>query len=438
MMTAKTLRNKISSKQAVVAIVGLGYVGLPLAVAYAKKGFPTIGIDVSSERVKSVKNGISYIDDVSGDELAKVQKDFSFKPTTDFKVLKQADCVIICVPTPLSKTRQPDLSYVLAAVGEVARYIHRGELVVLESTTYPGTTEENIRPMLEGPSGLKVEKDIYLGFSPERVDPGNRHFAMTDIPKVIGGVGPSSTKTIRLLYEEVFKTVVPVSSSKCAEMVKLLENTFRSVNIGLINETAKACHTLGIDIWEVIRAASTKSFGYMPFYPGPGIGGHCINIDSMYLAWKSRLHGFEPRLIELAQQINDDIPHFIVERTNKILNDFGKPIRGSRILVLGVSYKKNVRDTRESPSLEIMKELKGLGAKLSYHDPFVPSVSLEGDRIRSISLKESTLKRQDLVMILTDHDGIDYKEIAGSGTAIFDTRNAFGSIGKKYRNVIKL
>jgi UDP-N-acetyl-D-glucosamine dehydrogenase len=411
---------------------------LPLAAAFAKRDFKVVGIDISKERVSKIADDISYIDDISDEELKIVKREYSFSATGDFKILKQMDCIIICVPTPLNKTKQPDLSFVLAAVKQVAQYVRKDQLIVLESTTYPGTTKENILPMLEEKSGLKVGKDILLGFSPERVDPGNRRFELTDIPKIVGGIERVSTSVIKELYGSVFADVVTVSNTDAAEMVKLLENTFRSVNIGLINEMARVCYGLGIDVWEVIRAASTKPFGFMPFYPGPGIGGHCINIDSMYLAWKARLHGFEPRLIELAQQINDETPRLMVERIIGILNDHQKAASKSRILALGAAYKKNVSDVRESPSLDIIGRLSSLGARVSYHDPFVPRISVDGREFKSISLTRSFLNKQDLIIILTDHDKVDYKKVIDSRKPVFDTRNALEKFNGKKNKVIKL
>lgn len=421
MSYAKKLQSRIENKKAVVAVIGLGYVGLPLAVAYSRAGFRVIGIDISQERVKKAAAGKSYIDDISNAELKEVSSRFT--ATTRFESLKKADAVIICVPTPLSKTNQPDLSYIFSAVEQAVRYLKRGHMIVLESTTYPGTTEEHLLPLFQK-TGLAVEKDFFLGFSPERVDPANKNFKIPDIPKVVGGIGPASSKLIEKLYRNVFNEIYPVSSAKTAEMVKLLENTFRSVNIGLINEMAMVCETLGIDIWEVIGAAKTKPFGFMPFYPGPGIGGHCINIDPMYLAWKARLHGYEPRLIELAQAINDQMPNRVVRRAAEILNGRRKPLRGSNVLIMGMSYKKNVQDTRESPSLFIMKHLWAEGAHVAFHDPYVPVIKLEGKTVRSTPLSKALLARQDLVLILTDHDGVDYAPILKSQVPIFDTRNA--------------
>lgn len=435
-MTAADLEKRIAREKVRVAVVGLGYVGLPLACAFAKSGIRTLGVDISSERVKRVRACRSYIDDISDAALRTAVKRHGLGATTRFQAVRRVDAVIICVPTPLGKTKQPDLSFVLAAVRSTAAHMRRGQLIVLESTTYPGTTEENLLPMIEKATGFRCGKDFFLGFSPERVDPANRRFAVTEIPKVVGGADKTSAALIRALYGKVFRTVVPVSNAKTAEMVKLLENTFRSVNIGLINEMAMVCYVLGIDIWEVIAAAKTKPFGFMPFYPGPGIGGHCINIDPMYLAWKARVHGFEPRMIELAQTINDKMPELVAERAARILNERRRPVRGSKVLVVGVAYKKNVRDTRESPALTVMSDLARRGARLFYHDPHVNRVTVEGRPLRSSPLSRAFVDACDLVIILTDHDRVDYRVLSVSKTPVFDTRNAMG--GLKQGRVIRL
>ncbi len=436
MNTAGTLQKKIDSKSIHLAVIGLGYVGLPLSLAFAKAGVKTTGIDIDPNRVAKIKKGISYIDDISDAELREARSSYRFDASAKFETLKKVDCAIICVPTPLGKTKQPDLSYVLSAVRSAAENMPKGSLLVLESTTYPGTTEENVLPMVQKITGCTIEKDFFLGFSPERVDPANKQFSISDIPKVTGGIGPNSSKLVRSLYSKAFKNVVPVSSAKTAEMVKLLENTFRSVNIGLINEMAMMCFTLGIDIWEVIGAAKTKPFGFMPFYPGPGIGGHCINIDPMYLAWKARVHGYEPRMIELAQSINDGMPKLVVERARLLLNGAKKPVKGSSILILGMAYKKNVMDTRESPSIFVAEELVREGASISYHDPHVATVRVAGKIIRSKAFTAALLRAQDLVLILTDHDKVDYPLLAKSKALVFDTRNAMKGVPSK--NVAKL
>lgn len=422
-MLKAALENKIKNRKAVVGIVGLGYVGLPLAMEFVNQGFGVRGIEVSESRLKSLRQSKSYIGDISDAELKGMNRTKRFK-AGGYELIRESDCIIICVPTPLSKTKDPDLSYILDAVRRMAPKLKKGQLVVLESTTYPGTTDEAIAPRIKESSGLEPGKDIFLGFSPERVDPANKKFKVSQIPKVVSGIDADSLKLTESLYSAVFEKIVPVSSTRAAEMVKLLENTFRSINIALINEMAMICDTLKIDVWEVIRAASTKPFGFMPFYPGPGIGGHCINIDSMYLAWKVRLHGYEPRLIELAQTINDGMPQVVLERISRILNERSKSIRGSRVLALGVSYKKNVRDTRESPSLTIIEDLIGRGAKVDYHDPHVPTLKADGRTLKSTALDAATLKHYDLIVILTDHEKVDYARIVAAKKPILDTRNA--------------
>ncbi len=426
-MLKATLHQRIDNRKATIGIIGLGYVGLPLALAFVERGFKVVGIEVSADRLHKIKENKSYIGDITDAELAAATKTGRFK-AGGYELVREADCLIICVPTPLSKTKDPDLSFILDAVSRMAPKLKPGQLVVLESTTYPGTTDEAIAPRLEAATGLKVGRDIFLGFSPERVDPANKRFKLHQIPKVVSGIDAGSLELTKALYGSVFDRVIPVSSTRAAEMVKLLENTFRSINIALINEMAMICDTLGIDVWEVIDAASTKPFGFMPFYPGPGIGGHCINIDSMYLAWKVRLHGYEPRLIELAQTINDGMPHVIIDRISRLLNDRSRAIRGSRILVLGASYKKNVRDTRESPSLTIIEELISRGARVEYHDPHVPQLKAAGRALRSVALTAERLRAFDLITILTDHEAVDYKKVAAAKKTILDTRNATRSL----------
>lgn len=422
-MLNKLLEQKIKNRKAAIGVIGLGYVGLPLAMAFVNRGFKVVGIEVSAGRLRDLAQNRSYIGDISNAELTAMNKTGRFK-AGGYELAREADCLIICVPTPLSKTKDPDLSFILDAVQRMGPKLKAGQLVVLESTTYPGTTDEAIAPRIEESTGLKVGKDIFLGFSPERVDPANKRFKVHEIPKVVSGIDAASLDLTQALYASVFERVVPVSSTRTAEMVKLLENTFRSINIALINEMAMICDTLGIDVWEVIEAASTKPFGFMPFYPGPGIGGHCINIDSMYLAWKVRLHGYEPRLIELAQTINDGMPQVVVERIGRLLNEESRAIRGSKILVLGVSYKRNVRDTRESPSLTIIDELVSRGAKIDYHDPHVPEFKTGGRTLRSIRLAAGGVKQYDLIVILTDHEAVDYARVAAAKKPILDTRNA--------------
>ncbi len=430
------LINRIVSRKAKVGIIGLGYVGLPLAVEFAKKGFKVYGIDVSKERVSDLNKGNSYILDVSCDELKRVVKSNNLTATTNFSILKELDAIIICVPTPLRKTREPDISYIISAAKEISRYFNKGKIVVLESTTYPGTTEEIILPLLRLNS-LKEGKDFFLAFSPERVDPANKDFKTANIPKVVGGVTAECTKIAKMLYGQIVKEVIGVSSTKAAEMVKLLENTFRSVNIGLVNEIALMCDKLGIDVWEVIDAAKSKPFGFMPFYPGPGLGGHCIPIDPLYLSWKARMHGFEARFIELASQINSQMPHYVVEKISSGLNKFKKSINGSKILLIGVAYKKDVNDMRESPALEIIKILRDKGGLVNFYDPYVNKLKIDKAEINSTKLNKSFLKNQDCVVIITNHTKIDYKFILDNSRVIIDTRNALKGFPKR-ANVIKL
>ena len=420
--TAETLRQKLETRTAKVGIIGLGYVGLPLAVEFAKAGYEVIGIDVAEAKVAGINLGHSHIRDVDSATLSPLVNKKRLTATTDFSVLAELDTVNICVPTPLRKTKDPDLSFIVAAGEQVARYAHPGMLVTLESTTYPGTTDELILPMLER-EGFHVGRDFFLCFSPERVDPGNPRFTTANIPKVVGGVTPACTEMATLFYRQALENVVPVSSTRVAETVKLLENTFRMINIGLVNETATMCERLGIDVWEVIDAAATKPFGFMPFYPGPGLGGHCIPIDPFYLSWKSKQAGVEARFIELAGQINSQMPHFVVEKIQNALNDRSRSVRGSHIHILGVAYKRDIDDVRESPALDIIALLEKRGARVTYSDPFVPTLQMEGGQMQSQELAPS-LQSADCAVIITDHASFDYPEIVRSARLIVDTRNA--------------
>ena len=420
---AAELEEKIRKRQARVAIVGLGYVGLPLAAEFSRNGFPVTGIDLDSRKVAQLQSGRSYIQDVASEEIASLRSQGRFRATTDFGVLAEMDTVSICVPTPLRKTKDPDLSYILSAVEQVQKHLHPGMLVVLESTTYPGTTEELILPRLQE-TGLEVGRDFFLCFSPERVDPGNRHFNTRTIPKVVGGETPACTRLGAALYSQAVEQVQPVSSTKVAEMVKLLENTFRSINIGLANEMAILCDRMKIDVWEVIEAAATKPFGFMPFYPGPGLGGHCIPIDPFYLSWKAKMDGVEARFIELAGQINGAMPQFVVNKIQMALNDHSQSVKSARIHVLGVSYKRDVDDIRESPALDVMALLGRLGARLSYSDPHVPSLPLDGKQLHSQAILP-ICQEADCVVLITDHSQFDYATIAHHSRLIVDTRNAF-------------
>jgi UDP-N-acetyl-D-glucosamine dehydrogenase len=419
MNAAETLSEKISSRQARVGVVGLGYVGLPLAVEYAKEGFHVTGIDLNQSKTDSVNAGESYIGDVHKGDLEPLVKSGKLRATTDFSVIRELDTVNICVPTPLRKTKDPDMSYIVAATQEIAKYFHPGLLVILESTTYPGTTDELVLPMLEK-TGLKVGTDFFLCFSPERVDPGNPKFQTKNIPKVVGGTTAACTEIGRLFYAQALERVVPVSSTQVAEMVKLLENTFRMINIGLVNEIAIMCNGMGINVWEVIEAAATKPFGFMPFYPGPGLGGHCIPIDPFYLSWKSKQAGIEARFIELAGQINGQMPLFVVEKIQNALNDHTKPVRGSHVHIYGVSYKRDIDDVRESPALDIMLLLQRRGALVSYSDPHVPVLKLDGQELTSTD----SIADADCVVVVTDHSKFDYSGLVEKAKLIVDTRNA--------------
>ena len=422
---AKELENKIRSRRAQVGIIGLGYVGLPLAVELASAGFHVIGIDVSEAKAERVNLADSYIGDVPSEVLAPLVESGNLRATSDFSVVRELDTINICVPTPLRKTKDPDMSYIQAACQEIAKYFHPGMLIILESTTYPGTTEEVLRPMLAQP-GMEVGRDFFLCFSPERVDPGNPKFNTSNIPKVVGGCTPLCTEMGRLFYSQALQHVVPVSSTQVAEMVKLLENTFRMINIGLVNEIAMMCDRIGINVWEVIDAAATKPFGFMPFYPGPGLGGHCIPIDPFYLSWKTKQAGIEARFIELAGYINGQMPHFVVDKVRDALNGATKPVRGSKIRVLGVAYKRNIDDVRESPALDVLLLLKRLGAVVSYTDAHVPVLHLDGESL--VAQPEESAAEADCVVIITDHSDFDYEKLAREASLIVDTRNALKGI----------
>ncbi len=419
--TASALAEKITSRRAKVGVVGLGYVGLPLAVEFAKAGFEVTGIDLNLEKTDSVNAGVSYIGDIKTEELAPLVRSGKLKATTDFSVLLELDTINIAVPTPLRKTKDPDMSYIDAACREIERFLHPGLLVILESTTYPGTTDELVLPMLSK-SGLMVGKDFFLCFSPERVDPGNAKYQTKNIPKVVGGVTAACTEIGALFYAQALEHVVPVSSTRVAEMVKLLENTFRMINIGLVNEIAIMCDGMGINVWEIIDAAATKPFGFMPFYPGPGLGGHCIPIDPFYLSWKTKQSGIEARFIELAGYINGQMPHFVVQKIQNALNDHAKPLKNSKVLVVGMSYKRDIDDVRESPALDVMLLLERHGAIVSFTDPHVPVVRLGGREVKSVGEEEAA--NADCVVIITDHSSFDYTKLVDRSKLIVDSRNA--------------
>jgi UDP-N-acetyl-D-glucosamine dehydrogenase len=432
-----TMKKLIESRKATAAVIGLGYVGLPLAMEMLGAGFNVIGIDLDRNKIAALKEGKSYIRDVDEQIISDAISSGRFFPTSDFSNLAKADSVSICVPTPLSKSRDPDISFILAATEEIRKYLHKGQLIVLESTTYPGTTEELILPELGG-SGLKVGSDFYLAFSPERIDPGNKAFTTRNTPKIVGGVTPECTEIAHLFYSQFIEKVFPVTSTKCAEMVKLLENTFRSVNIGMVNEMAQMCDLLGVDVYEVIDAAATKPFGFIPFYPGPGLGGHCIPIDPHYLAWKLKALNFQARFIELASEINGMMPAVVTSLVADGLNRSAKSIRNSKILVLGVAYKKNVSDCRESPALDVMRMLSEKGAALIYNDPYVPTLRLGKNTMNSTQLSSDAIARQDCVIILTDHSDYDFKAIVAAARLVIDTRNATKDLNAFTDNIMKL
>ena len=418
------LSEKIRRREAHCGVIGLGYVGLPLALEFARAGFRVTGVDLDGSKVDAINAGRSYIVDLDDCEIAEQVRSGRLTATADFGVIASLDTINICVPTPLRKTKDPDLTFVVAAVEEIRKYLRRGQLIILESTTYPGTTEEVVQPALEA-TGFRAGQDFCLAFSPERIDPGNPHFTTRNIPKVVGGMTTRCTQVATALYEQCIERVVPVSSTRVAEMVKLLENTFRSVNIGLVNEVALMCNALRIDVWEVIEAAKTKPFGYMPFYPGPGLGGHCIPIDPFYLSWKAKMNGFEPRFIELAGHVNESMPRFVVEKITDALNCQCKSVRGARICILGVAYKAGVNDVRESPALNVIKLLFDKGAILSYSDPYVPEIREDWLWLHSLTLNNDHLGSVDCVVVLTDHREFDYAHIADTAPLIVDTRNAF-------------
>ncbi|HLA39759.1 MAG TPA: nucleotide sugar dehydrogenase [Candidatus Glassbacteria bacterium] len=431
------LITRIESRKAEVAIIGMGYVGFPLAVEFAKAGFNVTGIDLNATKVNVINHGGSHIPDIDPDVVSPLVKAGKLKATTKFEVLSRADAMSICVPTPLNKTKNPDVSFILAASEQIRQRLRQGQLIVLESTTYPGTTEELIRPMLED-TGLRVGTDFYLAFSPERVDPGNKVYMIHNTPKVIGACTPECLKHACAYYSQIVDKLVEVSSTDAAEMVKLLENTFRSVNIGLVNEVALMCDVLGIDVWEVIEAASSKPFGYMPFRPGPGLGGHCIPIDPHYLAWKLKSLNYYARFIELAGEINASMPAYVVRKVTDALNEIQRSVKGSRILLLGVAYKRDIDDVRESPALDVARLLQQKGGEVLFCDPFVQEIKMNGGLLDSQELTADLVGGVDCVVVTTDHSGFDYPMILAKASLIVDTRNAFGMRGLRSDKIVKL
>ena len=421
------LETRIQTREAEIAVIGLGYVGLPLALAFANAGYRVHGIDRDDDRVNEINAGHSHIEDVPAAELRAELEGGRFTATSKYDVASRCDCINICVPTPLRKTKDPDVSHIVAAVEGVQRRLRSGHLVVLGSTTYPGTTHELYRPMLEA-SGLRVGEDFALAFAPERIDPGNRAFPLSAVPKVVGGETELCTRLAARMFEPLFERVVSVSSSQAAEMVKLLENTFRMINIGLANEVAMVCDRLSLDVWEVIDAAATKPYGFMKFTPGPGLGGHCIPVDPNYLAWKLRSLNFNARFIELASDINSAMPGWVVERATRILNRDRLAVNGARVLLLGVAYKPEVADTRESPAIDLLGELEALGAQVTYHDAHVPELVIENRTYCSVDLSDEALGASDLVIITTAHAGVDYARVVAQAPRVFDTRNATAGI----------
>jgi UDP-N-acetyl-D-glucosamine dehydrogenase len=428
------LKEKILSKKAQIGVVGVGYAGLPLAMEFARSGFKVHGIDVDDEKVKDLNEGKSHIEDVEDDMLQFAIRAGCFEAHSDYEVVSQLDCVILCVPTPLRQTKDPDISYIVGAAQSVKEHLHKDMLIVLQSTTYPGTTDEVLRAEFES-EDVAIGKDLFLGFSPERIDPGNLKFTIRNTPKIVGGITPRCTEMAKTLYEQAIDSVIPVSSAAAAEMVKLLENTFRAVNIGLVNEIAIMCEKLGISVWEVIEAAATKPFGFMPFFPGPGLGGHCIPIDPLYLSWKLKMLNYNARFIELASEVNTQMPEYCVYRIVGVLNRKQKCVNGTKVLIIGLTYKKDVSDVRESPALDIIRLLENDGAQVDYSDPYVSELSIDDVIKESVPLEPATIQEYDLVVMVTNHSDFDYATIQKSAQLIFDARNVFR---ETFDNVVKL
>ena len=428
------LKEKILSKKAQIGVVGVGYAGLPLAMEFARSGFKVHGIDVDDEKVKDLNEGKSHIEDVKDEILQFAIRAGCFEAHSDYEVVSQLDCVILCVPTPLRQTKDPDISYIVNAAQAVKKHLHKDMLVVLQSTTYPGTTDEVLRAEFES-ENVQIGKDLFLGFSPERIDPGNLKFTIKNTPKIVGGITPRCTEMAKTLYEQAIDSVIPVSSAAAAEMVKLLENTFRAVNIGLVNEITIMCDKLGISVWEVIEAAATKPFGFMPFFPGPGLGGHCIPIDPLYLSWKLKMLNYNARFIELASEVNTQMPEYCIYRIVGVLNRNQKCVNGTKVLLIGLTYKKDVSDVRESPALDMMRLLEKGGARVDYSDPYVSRLSVDDVVKKSVSLEPATIQKYDLLVMVTDHSDFDYAMIQKSAQLIFDARNVYR---EAFDNVVKL
>lgn len=432
----QNIAEQIRSQKAKAGVIGLGYVGLPLAVEIAKTGFQTIGFDLSAEKVNFINEGKNYIQDISNELLAELVRKNFLKATSDFSLLKECDFISICVPTPLGKGKDPDISYILSAVSEVKKYLRKNQVIILESTTYPGTTDEIVLPLLEE-TGLKVGQDFFLAFSPERIDPGNKKFNIKNTPKVIGGITRNCTEISQSFYQTFIDKIVPVSSARSAEMTKILENTFRAINIGLANEIAIMCNHLEIDAWEIIDAAASKPFGFMPFYPGPGLGGHCIPVDPHYLLWKLKLMNYNARFIQLADEINSSMPHLVVDKVVSALNEHKKSVKGSRILVLGVAYKNDIDDYRESPALDIIHHLQQKGGDIFYYDPYVATLKMDGfDLSSTTNLKD--ISKYDCVVLVTNHSCFDVKKIVAESQILVDTRNATKGIQNLSHKILKI
>jgi UDP-N-acetyl-D-glucosamine dehydrogenase len=440
MSVKETLIGKLKDKNARIAILGMGYVGLPLAVVFCEAGFHVTGVDPDQRKVDALKKGESYIPDVKTESVAKLVKSGRLTATTDFSVLKEMDAVSICVPTPLRQTGDPDMSFIISATDQLAKYMHKGMVVVLESTTYPGTTRELLLPKLSAGHDLKAGVDWFLAFSPERVDPGREDYTTINTPKVMGGITGECGEVATAWYEGAIQTVHQVSTAEAAEMSKLLENTFRMINIGLVNELAIMCERLGVDVWEVIDAAASKPFGFMKFTPGPGLGGHCIPIDPLYLSWKMKSFNYNARFIELASEINTNMPRYVVARILDAMNDRGRTLKGSKVLVLGVAYKPDIDDVRESPALDVIGLLQKKGAEVEYHDPYIPHIHHEYDNWHMDCVKDmmKSVKEADAVVIVTNHKGYDYRTIIDAAKFVFDTRNATGRIAKENAKVVRL